>query len=164
MFRSLRRAKGKVRLRADTSSFEPWLGLKFERYTYRQHSQFAFFAGFLPCMLALAVGPVLVPAMGLFTVALIVLALGWALFGLWVAGGFEAAHRLVEALDETYPAWVSPGEPERGDRSFVVAKTASSSVDVTLVVGALPPSENSSISDADWHEPFEAARTEVALG
>jgi hypothetical protein len=112
LLRELRQCKGMVRLTADGAGYAPWRGLKFRRWNYHAHSVAAFVLGYLPFSVLFILAPFLgkllsVPAQVLllvFTFAVLVL-------GLFMASWFEAAHRVVEEVDERYPRW-TPGRPE----------------------------------------------------
>lgn len=106
LLRDLRRCIGMVKLTDDGTHLMRKRGPKFQRLSYRRHSQIAFLAGFIPY-----VGLVVFAAF--FRHTLSHPAVGWylACLMIWVptmtmmANWFEAAHRLVEALDDIYPPW-----------------------------------------------------------
>ena len=114
LFRELRRCAGMVRLTQDSKGFEHANGLKFKRWTYRRHSQVAFAAGFLPYLGIMAFGAHLsglMPKPDLVILFIVVLA--WTGLTTLLAGWFESAHRVVEAMDKLFPVWEEPLRAER---------------------------------------------------
>lgn len=107
LLRDLRRCIGMVKVAADGSRLLRWRGLKFPQLSYRRHSQIAFLAGFVPYVLLMIGGGYFAHAVSHQLLGFVLGAvLAWVPLTMTMAGWFEAAHRLVEALDEVYPAWI----------------------------------------------------------
>lgn len=106
LLRDLQRCVGMVTIAEDGRHLKRKDGFKFERYSYRRHSQFAFLAGFFPYVLLAVTGKYLASVTSHQTVGLTIGALlVWMPFMMMLAKSFETAHRLVEVLDEVYPSW-----------------------------------------------------------
>ena len=126
LFRELRRCAGMVRLTQDGKGFERANGLKFKRWAYRRHSQLAFALGFIPYVGFMAFGAHLTGLVSKPHLAMLLMGvLAWTVLMTMLAGWFESAHRVVEALDDLFPAWDEPlrAEREAGSR---IAKEATS--------------------------------------
>jgi len=123
LFRDLRRCAGMIRLDDEQKGFKHWRGLKSPRRTYRAHGQIAFALGFVPYVLFMLSAAFLATIFSKETVALIMIVLvAWCLTTMFLANGFESAHRVVDALDDLYPAWnpvesvpASASEPPSSD-------------------------------------------------
>lgn len=108
LLRDLGRCVAMVKLTDDGTHLMRKSGLKFQRLSYRRHSQIAFLAGFVPY-----VGMVLFAGQFPHALSHVTLAKVFGSLLVWVptmlvmANFFETAHRLVEALDEIYPPWES---------------------------------------------------------
>lgn len=112
LLQDLRRCAGMVALSPDRSCFVSGRGWKVPSLTYRWHSQIAFAAGLVPYLLLALIGGILKHLVSQHALGLILIGfLVWVPFALMMAGWFEAAHRVVEALDERYPAWKGGTEP-----------------------------------------------------
>lgn len=109
LFSELRRCEGLVRITPDGQRFEHWRGFKLKRWSYRAHSRASFLFGFLPIALFI-VGtfpmqarfsdPALITMLTFDTL----MVCAWGVMTLLVSGWFEAAHRVVEEVDELYPS------------------------------------------------------------
>lgn len=116
MFRELRRCVGMIRLTEDGKGFEHWNGLKFKNCSYRRQSQWAFAMGFIPYVGFMVFGTYLTDLMSKPHLAITGIAvLVWTGLTITMAGWFESAHRLVEALDDLFPVWTSD-EPQHAER------------------------------------------------
>ena len=102
--RDLRRCMGMIQLTVDGKHFES-RGLKF-RASYRRHAVVTWMLGFVPYILFMMVAGTWP---GLFSKTVLVTIftgmLVWVPFTIYMASSFEAARRLVELLDEVYPAY-----------------------------------------------------------
>jgi hypothetical protein len=108
LLRELRQSKGMVRLKADESCYEHWRGLKVKKWSYHAHSVTAFVLGYLPLTVLFLGAPVIgkhMPAGA--QIVLLVMTFAVLIMGLFIASWFEAAHRVVEEVDERFPRWVS---------------------------------------------------------
>ncbi len=126
LFRELRRCAGMVCLTQDGKGFEHANGLKFKRWTYRRHSQLTFALGFIPYVGFMVFGAHLTGLMSKPHLAMLLIGvLAWTGLATLLAGWYESAHRLVEAVDDLFPVWEEPlrAEREAGSR---IAKEATS--------------------------------------
>lgn len=105
LLKDLKRVGGIVRLDAAGRKFEPVNGMKPGARTYRSKSIWTFTSGIFPYSAFVLLSPVLKNTFSrdglLITFCLI---LGWLPFAFALSSMFEAAHRIVERLDERYPA------------------------------------------------------------
>lgn len=108
LFRELRRCDGLVRISPDGKRFEHWRGFKYKRWSYRCNARVAFCIGFLPVALFIMgtffmtgrfSDQALIAKLALDTFMLCV----WCAATLMVSGWYEAAHRVVEEMDDLYP-------------------------------------------------------------
>ncbi|HEY0198149.1 MAG TPA: hypothetical protein VGC19_06345 [Rhodanobacter sp.] len=112
LLRDIRRCIGMVKVSADGSRLVRWRGFKFPRLSYRRHSQMAFLVGFLPYVGLMVGGGYFVRGVPHQTLGFVLGALlVWVPLAMTMANWFESAHRLIEALDEVYPAWTGGPDP-----------------------------------------------------
>lgn len=107
LLKDLKRAGGIVRLDLLGKKFEPARGSKPNAYSYRSKAIATFISGFLPYAAFVLLSPILkndFPRNDLLLIFCTILL--WLPFAFALASTFEAAHRLVEKLDERYPALV----------------------------------------------------------
>lgn len=114
LLRELRQSKGMVRLTADESGYAHWRGLKFKRWSYHSHSVAAFVLGYLPFTVLFLGAPVIGKHMPAgVQIGLLVMTFAVLIMGLFMASWFEAAHRVVEEVDDRYPRWIAVCSPKR---------------------------------------------------
>lgn len=104
LFRDLKRCAGMARISDDGLHFVRWRGLKHPRLSYRTHSIVAFFAGFVPYVLFMMLSPYVISYFTRSTLVFSFIAMvAWCFMTLFLANGFESAHRVVEVLNDLYP-------------------------------------------------------------